>query len=173
MTPNTTTGKYNILNITTHPMPVDCELTPWSSPVGELMAGGVGHMGGLTNPCPWSGRCWAGYSNTGGPPLPRKRAPLQKKPVVLNWTEPEAWILRPIVEHLLPVARDQPWKGFPDKHKAEQVLGQGGQQSFLSPWRPGKVFVSEVHPIPGFQNLQRDLAAQSLWYHFSAMSDNF
>ena len=43
------------------------------------MAGGVGHMGGLINPRPWRGRCRAGYSNTGGPPLPRKRAPLQKK----------------------------------------------------------------------------------------------
>ena len=43
------------------------------------MAGGVGHTGGLTNPRPWRGRCGAGYSNTGGPPLPRKRAPLQKK----------------------------------------------------------------------------------------------
>ena len=42
------------------------------------MAGGVGHTGGLTNPCPWRGRCRPGYSNTGGPPLPRKRAPLQK-----------------------------------------------------------------------------------------------
>ena len=35
--------------------------------------------GGLTNPRPWRGRCRAGYANTGGPPLPRKRAPLQKK----------------------------------------------------------------------------------------------
>ena len=43
------------------------------------MAGGVGHTGGLTNPRPGRGRCRAGYSNTGGPPLPRKRAPLQKK----------------------------------------------------------------------------------------------
>ena len=43
------------------------------------MAGGVGHTGGLTNPRPWRGRCRAGFSNTGGPPLPRKRAPLQKK----------------------------------------------------------------------------------------------
>ena len=42
------------------------------------MAGGVGHTGGLTNPRPWHGRCRAGYSNTSGPPLPRKRAPLQK-----------------------------------------------------------------------------------------------
>ena len=44
------------------------------------MAGGAGHTGGLTNPRPWRGRCRAGYSNTGGPPLPRKRAPLKKKP---------------------------------------------------------------------------------------------
>ena len=44
------------------------------------MAGGVGHTGGLTNPRPWRGRCRAGYSNVGGPPLPRKRAPLQKRP---------------------------------------------------------------------------------------------
>ena len=36
-------------------------------------------MGGLTNPRPWRGRCRAGYSNTGGPPLPRKRAPSSKK----------------------------------------------------------------------------------------------
>ena len=43
------------------------------------MAGSVGHMGGLTNPRPWCGRCRAGYYNTGGPPLPRKRAPLQKR----------------------------------------------------------------------------------------------
>ena len=43
------------------------------------MVGGVGHTGGLTNPRPWHGRCRAGFSNTGGPPLPRKRAPLQKR----------------------------------------------------------------------------------------------
>ena len=43
------------------------------------MVGGMGHTGGLTNPHPWCGRCRAGFSNTGGPPLPRKRAPLQKK----------------------------------------------------------------------------------------------
>ena len=42
------------------------------------MAGGVGHTGGLTNPRPWRGKCRAGYSNTGGPPLPRKRVPLKK-----------------------------------------------------------------------------------------------
>ena len=43
------------------------------------MAGGVGHTGGLTKPRPWRRRCRVGYSNTGGPPLPQKRAPLQKK----------------------------------------------------------------------------------------------
>ena len=43
------------------------------------MVGGVGHTGGLTNPRPWRGRCRAGYSNTCQPPLPRKRAPFQKK----------------------------------------------------------------------------------------------
>ena len=35
-------------------------------------------MSGLINPCPWRERCRAGYSNTGGPLLPRKRAPCQK-----------------------------------------------------------------------------------------------
>ena len=35
--------------------------------------------GGLTNPRPWRGRCGASFSNTGGPPLPRKRAPFSKK----------------------------------------------------------------------------------------------
>ena len=30
-------------------------------------------------PRPWRGRCRAGYSNTRWPPLPRKRAPCQKK----------------------------------------------------------------------------------------------
>ena len=43
------------------------------------MVGGVGHTGGLTNPRPGRGRCRAGYSNTGGPPLPRKRVPFTKK----------------------------------------------------------------------------------------------
>ena len=43
------------------------------------MVGDVGHAGVLTNPRPWHGRCQAGYSNTGGPPLPRKRAPFTKK----------------------------------------------------------------------------------------------
>ena len=36
-------------------------------------------IGGLTNPRPWRGRCRAGFSNNGGSPLPRKRAPLQKE----------------------------------------------------------------------------------------------
>ena len=41
-----------------------------------------GIMGGLTNP---------GFSNTGGPPLPRKKAPLQK-----SMTEcPKQSLLRP------------------------------------------------------------------------------
>ena len=35
--------------------------------------------GGLINPRPWRGRCRAGYSNTGGPPLPRKRAPYKNR----------------------------------------------------------------------------------------------
>ena len=48
------------------------------------MEGGMGHTGGLTNPRPWRGRCRAGFSNTGGPPLPRKRAPLQKKEIALR-----------------------------------------------------------------------------------------
>ena len=51
---------------------------PDAPPLVELMVGGVGHAGGLTNPRIWRGRCGAGYSNTGGPSLPRKRAPSQK-----------------------------------------------------------------------------------------------
>ena len=43
------------------------------------MAGGVGHTDGLTNLRPWRERCRACYSNTGGPSLPRKGAPLTKK----------------------------------------------------------------------------------------------
>ena len=43
------------------------------------MEGGVGQKGNLTNPRPWRGRCQAGCPNTGGPPLPRKRVPLQKR----------------------------------------------------------------------------------------------
>ena len=51
------------------------------------MEGGVGHNGGLTNPRPRPGRCRAGYFNTGGPPLPRKRAPSQKRtrPLTIPW----------------------------------------------------------------------------------------
>ena len=60
-------------------MPAVCELTPDAPPKEELMVGGMGHIGGLTNPRPWRGRCQAGYSNTGGPPKPRKWAPCQKK----------------------------------------------------------------------------------------------
>ena len=54
------------------------------------MAGGVGHMGGLTNPHPWRGRCRADYSNTGGPPLPRKRAPY-KKGLIFFFRESTHW----------------------------------------------------------------------------------
>ena len=39
----------------------------------------MGHTGGLINRRLWRGRCRAGYSNTGGPPLPRKRGALSKK----------------------------------------------------------------------------------------------
>ena len=42
------------------------------------MAGGVGHTGGLTNPRPWRGRCRAGYSITGGPPLALKEGAFTK-----------------------------------------------------------------------------------------------
>ena len=35
-------------------------------------------MGGLINPRPWRGRCRAGYSNNGGPPLASKR-PVKKE----------------------------------------------------------------------------------------------
>ena len=37
--------------------------------------GDVGHKGGLINPRPGRGKCRAGSSNTGGSPMPRKRAP--------------------------------------------------------------------------------------------------
>ena len=46
------------------------------------MEGDMGHIGGLINPRPWRGRCRAGYSNTGEPPLPRKRAPCQKRHIL-------------------------------------------------------------------------------------------
>ena len=51
-----------------------------SSPVGgERTVGDMGHKGGLTNPRPGRGQCRAGPSDTGGSPMPRKRAPCQKK----------------------------------------------------------------------------------------------
>ena len=37
-------------------------------------------MGGLINPRPWRGQYRAGFSNTGGSPKPRKRAPCPKNP---------------------------------------------------------------------------------------------
>ena len=39
----------------------------------------MGHMGGLINPRPGRGQDRTGFSNTGGSPKPRKRAPCQKK----------------------------------------------------------------------------------------------
>ena len=39
----------------------------------------MGHMGGLINPRPGRGQYRASFSNTGGSPKPRKRAPCQKK----------------------------------------------------------------------------------------------
>ena len=48
------------------------------------MVGDMGHTGGLINPCPGRGQCRAGFSNTGGPPQPRKRAPYNKKKDLLS-----------------------------------------------------------------------------------------
>ena len=39
------------------------------------MCTGLGHIGGLTNPCPGAENVEPVIINTGGPPLPRKRAP--------------------------------------------------------------------------------------------------
>ena len=55
------------------------------------MAGGVGHMDGLTNPRPRRGRCRAGYSNTGGPPLPQKRTPFPKNRLI-NKSNTAGWL---------------------------------------------------------------------------------
>ena len=41
----------------------------------------MGYKGGLIYPRPWSGQYRAGFSNTGGSPKPRKRAPCQKNVV--------------------------------------------------------------------------------------------
>ena len=43
------------------------------------MMGDMGHMDGLINPRPGRGQYRAGFSNTGGSPKPRKRAPCLKK----------------------------------------------------------------------------------------------
>ena len=45
------------------------------------MVGDKGHMGGLINPRPGRGQYRAGFSNTGGSPKPRNRAPYQKNRV--------------------------------------------------------------------------------------------
>ena len=42
------------------------------------MVGDMGHKGGLINPRPRRGQYRAGFSNTGGSPKPRKRAPCKK-----------------------------------------------------------------------------------------------
>ena len=47
------------------------------------MDGDMGHMGGLINPRP------AGFSNTGGSPKPRKRAPCQKNHLLLILFKPK------------------------------------------------------------------------------------
>ena len=56
---------------------------------GAWRKGDVGHKGGLINLRPRRGQCRAGLSDTGGPPMPRKRAPRQKKTYQLgNTTTP-------------------------------------------------------------------------------------
>ena len=59
------------------------------------MVGDMGHMGDLINPRPWRGQYRAGFSNTGGSPKPRKRAPCQKRE--FN-----------IIEYLLCLSEDMP-----------------------------------------------------------------
>ena len=55
--------------------------------------GGVGHIDGLTNPRAWRGRCRAGFSNTGGPSSPRKRASFTKKCPIQVLTELNSMLL--------------------------------------------------------------------------------
>ena len=43
----------------------------------------MGHTGGLINPRPWRERCRAGYSNTGGPPLPPPRGEKPKTTLII------------------------------------------------------------------------------------------
>ena len=54
----------------------------------------MGHMGGLINPRHWRGRFRSGICNTGGPPLPRKRAPTKKGwvPVQIFLGPPVVWL---------------------------------------------------------------------------------
>ena len=47
--------------------------------MGKKKKGDIGHKGGLINPRSGRGKYRAGFSNTGGSPEPRKRAPCQKK----------------------------------------------------------------------------------------------
>ena len=45
----------------------------------------MGHKGGLINPRPGRGQYRASFSNTGGSPKPRKRAPCQKRVDLLSY----------------------------------------------------------------------------------------
>ena len=83
MTQNIKTETLNLLNTTTVWMPSAYEITlqPPHCRRGSW-GGGVGQTVGLTNPLPRSGRCQAGFSNTGGPPLPRKMGTFKKRVVV-------------------------------------------------------------------------------------------
>ena len=54
---------------------MNCEMAYGLSTEGGAESRQQGRMGGLMNPRPWCGRCRAGLSDAGGPPLPRKRAP--------------------------------------------------------------------------------------------------
>ena len=47
-------------------------------PVWVLSRQSIGHTGGLTNPCPGVENVEPVIANTGGPPIPRKRAPSKK-----------------------------------------------------------------------------------------------
>ena len=58
----------------------------------------MGHMGGLINPRPGRGQYRAGFSNTGGSPKPRKRAPCQKKGIFKGAT---AFQFRNISSHII------------------------------------------------------------------------
>ena len=61
------------------------------------MVGDMGHMGGLINPRPWRGQYRAGFSNNGGSPKPRKRAPCQKNYILHHiFTSFSFFVRRPL-----------------------------------------------------------------------------